>query len=240
MVNKLGNRRDLLGRLAAELAVIVLGVTIALWADGWVAERRDRAVEFARLAALQDNIQDTLQELHTARDIAADAAATLRDLVSLQQRERPYDEVQKLLRFGFLYGSTFYPVLNVYDDLKNSGELALLTNAEVRQSLATMDTRLELVQFAQADLTTVQQLNIDPYMIDHFNLLSFYGSLTGLEDPADNSPPDLQFTSDVTFRNLVLFKLDLVTQLEESFENAETALVAVEQSIGSQLTKQTR
>ncbi|MEL7372957.1 MAG: hypothetical protein AAGJ36_00710, partial [Pseudomonadota bacterium] len=46
-------------RLIAELAIIVLGVLIALWADGWVADRQDRKKEAARIAALRDNVVAT-------------------------------------------------------------------------------------------------------------------------------------------------------------------------------------
>lgn len=34
-------------RLVAELAIVVLGVSIALWADSWVASRSDRLEEIA-------------------------------------------------------------------------------------------------------------------------------------------------------------------------------------------------
>ena len=61
---------------------MVLGVTIALWADGWVAKRNDHLEETARLYALQENVEDTLAELRGARDNAAGAADTLRELVS--------------------------------------------------------------------------------------------------------------------------------------------------------------
>lgn len=230
-----GNWRDLLGRLGAEFAVVVLGVTIALWADGWVAERSDRAVEAARLGALVDNVSVTLAELRAARDHAAGAADAMRALVSLRQQDQPNDEVDDLLRFAFLYAPAFYPELNVYDDLKNSGELALLTNPGLRSSLATMDARLTLVRDAQTDLATVQTLNIDSYMINHLNLRTFYGSSTGLDDIAEDSRPDLALISDMRFRNLLFLKLDLVTQIEMVFQNAKSALIAVQQSIDSQL-----
>ena len=142
------NWRNSLGRLGAEVSVVVLGVTIALWADGWVAERNDRAVETARLSALQDNVSVTLADLSKARDNARGAAAALRELVSLNQHDRSDDEKKELLRYGLTYGPDFFPELNVYDDLKNSGELALLTNPELRRSLASMETRLEQARFA--------------------------------------------------------------------------------------------
>ena len=227
-----------MARLAAELAVVVLGVTIALWADGWVAERSDRAIETARLEALYDNIVGTLAELDMARDGAAGAAAALRKLISFRPGDQPNEEVEQLLRYGLLYGTSFHPELNVYDDLKNSGELALLTNPEIRQSLATMDVRLEIVEYARVDLMRVQQLNVDPYMIENLNLRSLFGPITGLPDTPENSKLDLEFMSDVKFRNVVLFKLDLVTFLEGTFKSADIALVAVRQSIASQLTTQ--
>lgn len=235
MVDKLNKWRGLLGRLAAEFVVVVLGVTIALWADGWVAERSDRAVETARLIALQDNVNVSLTRLGEARDNAAGAAEALRELASLEHRDRGYAKLKELLRYGFLYGPTFYPELNVYDDLKNSGELALLTNSELRRSLATMDSGLELMRFAQADLATVQQLNVDSYMINQLDLRSFYGSLTGLDHNAEVSEMDLGFASDMEFRNIVLLKLDLVTQVQAALQDLENALMAVQQCIASQL-----
>lgn len=235
MIDKLNKWRGLLGQLAAEIVVVVVGVTIALWADGWVAERSDRAVETARLIALQDNVNVSLTRLGEARDNAAGAAEALHELASLEHRDRGHDKVKELLRYGFLYGPTFYPELNVYDDLKNSGELALLTNPDLRRSLATMDSSLELMRFAQADLGMVQQLNIDSYMIKQLDLRSFYGPLFGQDYNAETSEIDLGFTSDMEFRNIVLLKLDLVTQVQAAFQNLENALMTVQHVIASQL-----
>ena len=232
--------RKSLGRLGAEVSVVVLGVTIALWADGWVAERNDRSVEASRLSALQDNVSVTLADLSKARDNAGGAAAALRELVSLQRDNRNDDEIEELLRYGLTYGPTFFPELNVYDDLKNSGELALLTNPELRRSLATMDARLEQARFAQADLLTVMQLNFDSYLITHFDLRWLYGSLTKLDQDTEPSEVDLGFTSEMEFQNLVIFKLDMVEQVEAAYQEAEDALMAVQQTITSQLATQRR
>jgi hypothetical protein len=107
------NWRKNLGRLGAELSVVVLGVTIALCADGWVAERNDRSVEASRLSALQDNVSVTLADLRETRDNAGGAAAALRGLVSLQRDDRNDGEIGELLRYGLTYGPDFFPELNV-------------------------------------------------------------------------------------------------------------------------------
>ena len=234
------NWRKNLWRLGAEVSVVVLGVTIALWADGWVAERNDRSVEASRLSALQDNVSVTLAGLSKARDNAGGAAAALRELVSLQRDDRNDDEIGELLRYALTYGPDFFPELNVYDDLKNSGELALLTNPELRRSLATMDARLEQARFAQADLITVMQLNFDWYLITHFDLRWLYGPLTILDQDTEPSMADLGFTSEMEFQNIVIFKLDMVEQVEAAFQATEDALMAVQQAITSQLATQRR
>jgi hypothetical protein len=238
MVKKVGKWRELLGRLGAELVVIVLGITIALWADAWVAERQDRAIEAMRLAALQENITRTLSELRLARDAAAGGASALRELVVSQAPDRPNGETRELLSYALFYGADFRPELNVYDDLKSSGELSLLSDTALRQTLATMDARLEIVQLAQDDLASVQQLNVDSYMIQHLDLRSLYGSRYGLDEVGENLTIDLGFISDKEFQNLALLKLDVVSHLDDTYENAQEALSAVQEALETQVATQ--
>jgi len=62
--------------------------------------------------------------------------------------------------------------------------------------------------------------------------------VTGLSATADSLEMDLAFTTETEFRNIVLFKLDLVTQLGLEFDDAAQALVAVQQTIELQLAMQ--
>ena len=140
-----------------------------------------------------------------------------------------------LLRHGLLFGLAFHPEMSVYDDLKNSGELALLTSPALREALSSMEAGLEQLQYFQADLTTVQQLNIDSYMIDHMDLMSFYGEMLGMQLSDDELRADLGFIADTEFRNRVLLKLDLVTQLEMVIATAESRVIAVKQNIEAEL-----
>jgi hypothetical protein len=55
---------------------------------------------------------------------------------------------------------------------------------------------------------------MDSYMVDHMDLGNFYGELSGLPPANIGSRIDLEFVADRQFRNRVLLKLDLVTQLE--------------------------
>lgn len=222
-------------RLVAELVVVVMGVTIALWADGWVAERSDRAVERARLTALLENVRGTLDDIGEAAESAAGATVALRELATLDPSRIESGEAEALILDGFLYGGFFYPQLNVYDDLKSSGELALLTNPALRDALSTMDALLERVFVAQDDLATVQQLNYDAYLIGRVDLRPLLGASLKIDEESTGTPLDLGFMSELEFTNLLLFKLDLVELLLQELRDAESALKQVQSTIQAQL-----
>ena len=215
------------GRLGAELGVIIVGVLIALWADGWVSDRADRRVEASRIEALRDNLSGTRARLDDARTEAVSSQEALQRMVRWTAVSEALEQDGTVLR-GLLYGPAFAPELNVYTDLKNSGDLALLRNAGLRQALARMEATLDRLHLLQADLITVQQLRYDPFVLENFALVRSLGPFLGLEDlPEDPSPtPDLR-----ELRNLALFKLDLVTQLLDAYADAEASIDDVEAQI---------
>lgn len=229
--------RSIAARAAAELAVIILGVTIALSADGWVARRNDRAVETARLRALSENITQTRVGLRHEKANCDSALVALRELASAGPSDWTSTAVARTLSRGILYVTVFRPDLNVYDDLKNSGELSLLRDTELRRTLSALDSRLEQFRLSQSDMATVQQLNIDSYLIRNIDLFPILGGYLDLDRGGDADFTDLAFLGAAEFRNLVLMKLDLVTQMSEGIEQTEQALTAVERSISSLLER---
>lgn len=225
--------RSIATRAAAELAVIILGVTIALSADSWVARKNDRAVEKARLQALSENIGQTLGALRSEMVNSDSAVAALRELATTAPRDWTSTAVERALMRGFFYVTVFRAELNVYDDLKNSGELSLLRDAELRRTLSALDSQLERLRLAQADMTAVQQLNLDSYLIRRIDLFPILGEYLDLDPGRDGGIKDLGFLGEAEFRNLVLFKLDLVVQLSGDMRRSEQALLAVDRSIAS-------
>jgi hypothetical protein len=212
----------LVGRLAAEFGIVVLGVTVALGADSWADNRQERRIESARLVALLANVESTLSDVRTARENAEGAASALRELVGFEP-QRGGQDLRDLILYGFFYVPTFHPELNVYEDLKSSGELALLTDASLRSALSEMDARLEQLRIAQADITTVQQLNLDTYLLTRLDLRSVMSDLLEL-DGGGSVTLDPEVVGDLVFRNLVIFKLDLVAEIAQRFSESEESL----------------
>ncbi len=182
------------------------------------------------MSALRDNVVASRIRLEDARVEAQAAREALTDIAYL----RDAGEVGRrsdLVLSGLLFGPIFTPEMNVYDDLKSSGDLALLRNVDLRQALARMDAIFEQLDLLQADLSTVQQLNFDPYVVRELALGPSLGPFMGLDDlPVDSAPAPSDLR---TLRNLALFKLDLVTQLLAEYDAAADALDSVEEAMGA-------
>jgi hypothetical protein len=221
-------RWSLPARLGTELAVIVLGVLLALWADGWVAGRAARNEEVSRVAALRENVVATRERLNRALEQSVSVREAL--TTTAQWTEiRGMAGREELVGNGLLYGPVFTPELNVYADLKSSGDLALLRSTDLRQALARMDATFEELALLQADITMVQQLTIDPFVIREFDLGPIVGPWVGLEDlPRQPGIPDFDLR---LMRNLSLFKLDLIEQEITGYRKAMQVLDEVDQAM---------
>lgn len=230
-----GRTRRVASRLLAEFVVIVLGVWIALWAEGWAADRRERTMEIARLGALSENVSQSLEALRSERDDAAGAADALRELVALSEVSSDPVGVRDAFMYGLLFVPAFTPELNVYEDLKSSGELALLTNQRLRQALSAMEASVIDVEGAQQDMETVQQLNFDRFLLTRVDLRPILGPDLHLLDSDPVPQSDFDFILTMEFRNLALFKLDLFVQIDHTMRVAGERLTLVAQLIEEQL-----
>jgi hypothetical protein len=209
--------RSSVARLSVELGVVAVGVLIALWADGWVTEQRERSIERSRIDALRDNVVATRERLRVAQAEARSAREAL-TLIAYWQDVDELSGNPGVVVSGLLFGSVFTPEMNVYADLKSSGDLALLRSADLRQALALMDATLEQLALRQSDLAMVQQLNFDPFLIRELSLAASLGPLLGLEGlPTDDVAPTLDLR---VLRNLALFKVDMISLLLDTYEEA--------------------
>lgn len=229
--------QEMAGKAVAELLIVVVGVTLALWADDWASERADREKEHSRLVALRENIGETLVDVEENLREVVEASKNLREIVG--ETPASLNERRDRISWGLFYGPVFSPQLNVYDDLKNSGELSLLTNPALRSALARMDASMGRIMLAQSDLTTVQQLHVDSFAVNSTNVRIFYGEELGLYRPDVSDADQLEFANDPGFKSRMVLKLDLVSQLEIRFGEAQTVLLSVQDIIDEQLGSMT-
>jgi len=127
--------RDGWRRGGFELAIVFLGVLIALLVDGWNEGRIQRGVELdylQRIAADVDEDQRSLGDLATALDAKLDAIGTLLESPSASDDQVLLEEIvtASSAGFGVLQGNQ-----TTFEDLRGTGNLGLVSDPSLRTEI---------------------------------------------------------------------------------------------------------
>ena len=126
-------------RAFGELAVIIVGVLVALWIDAAYQAWQDRQAEQDALRSLSAELEETLRRLDEAIEVQEEVVAAHHELFQLgESQSLPSQD-----SLGLLVGRAFYfarlePVRGTYDALIASGEITLLRDHELRDALARL------------------------------------------------------------------------------------------------------
>ena len=118
-----------------ELAIVTVGVLIALAIDQWNSERLDRADEFDTLSRLISDIETDLQKYDLRFRSIDEKEESLLRVQSALASSGPQDEIQFLndiivgANFGWNQGSAKRAT---FDDLLESGRIGVITDPDIR------------------------------------------------------------------------------------------------------------
>lgn len=198
-----------------ELAIVVVGILIALWLNGWWGERLERREEHQALLRLQDALQaDRTQLLSVIEHHERQQSSTQALLRAMEPGASPMTPAELTTHFNWaLVSWTFNPSDGVLQDLLNSGRLHLIQNARLRSRLAAWPGRV-------ADLTEDEVANrmvldeqLLPFLIRTvpLKMLPHYAEATGEESVSRFAwKPDRLLTS-MEFENHLTNRLTIVT-----------------------------
>ena len=130
---------------AREIAIVVAGILIAFMLDAWWEQRTSVARERAHLRAMASDFRQNVQRLHHHIEMEESAAKSSRDLLLLARSGSAAspDSIWHLLG-RVLTSQRFTPVMGAYEELENSGGLALLRDDSLRTALADFASRLNV------------------------------------------------------------------------------------------------
>lgn len=132
--------------VSIEFLIVVVGIFVGLQANEWAQARQDRADERAALERLFVEMENTNRDLGDFIARGKRLNELRRNAVQFIDSKNPVPENELPLKIGINTLAQFPPVLPVsvvYDELKSSGLLRLIQNAEVRAGLAEFHTGLE-------------------------------------------------------------------------------------------------
>jgi len=129
------------GHHVGEFVLVVLGVLVALMVDSWIADRQDVQLRSEYLSRLADDLETDLQNfdyrIEFFTGVESFGLKTLDRLRS--EEEQGVDAV-----IGAFYAAENYEfdiIDNTYNDLQNTGNIRLLSDIELRMSLASYHSR---------------------------------------------------------------------------------------------------
>ncbi|MGD1976413.1 MAG: hypothetical protein PVI25_10895 [Gammaproteobacteria bacterium] len=121
-----------------ELAIVALGVLIALWADQAIQARQDAATEISYLERLQTDIRSDIRALRFSSDQARNRVAITRQVDAWLQDPDATPDPDSLVISVHFAGVTFPPTISKFtiDELKSTGDLRLLGNQALKRQIA--------------------------------------------------------------------------------------------------------
>lgn len=173
----------LLGRGLAELAVIVAGVLIALWIEGWREARIAAVAETGYLERLEGDLR--ADSARIAGRIEAEQTLSARTQIAYRFAEEGWasgvDTATVLAAYHFSGFINFTRLQQTtWDDLVSTGNLGLIRADEVRERLGAYYRNVSLQFLVEMDDNRKEQVwyRYRPAIERHFPM----GFLNGVED----------------------------------------------------------
>jgi len=130
----LGSWRLALG----ELAIVTLGVLLALWADQAMQAREEAARAASYLERLQEDVRADIRSLRFSRDQARNRLAITRQVDAWLTDPNAAPDPDSLVMSVHFAGVLFPPTISRFtiEELKSTGDLRLLKNERLKRQVA--------------------------------------------------------------------------------------------------------
>ena len=214
-------------RVLGEMGVIVAGVLIALTADSWLQDRKDRATEVKHLVALSAEFEESRGALRAAVEFKESQIADLGRFLNHRVEDLPPESIAEWVYRGIYVTGSYVPVLSALRDVQSSGDLTLLEDPEIRRGLATLNVQLERVARGYDEYVIYHQTVIDPYIAAELPIVTMLAEHSGVAVEG-YVPPDWSMLDTDRSRGLIAFKLGLTSNYIQSLRLLETQFNTVE------------
>ena len=232
-----GQARKYLLYALGEIALVVIGILIALQVDNWNSRAIERSEQQSILQNLQDDFAKNLIDLNEVYDRnkkALESTVFTIQLVGLDKDHLKQYNIDSLLLASLDY-SHISPSSNALSDLIGSGRLSRLHNLEIKNDLYNWTTELRSVERAYNGWQQNVNDRTLPFLMSRYPFRDIGESYpTVVNYPRENSALNvdkLQVFQEIEFENLLddlIFRMQIylneLTVLRQTAESiiAET------------------
>ena len=223
-----------LGRLAAEFAVIVVGVLVALAAQGWWENRQVDEDRARALRAIAIDLELLSEDLATSKRRVDTTTTSIRWILgSGPDIEVASDALYSLRTQYALWEIAGADVgLPTYEELQGSGRLSLLPD-EIRGDLARLDDVIRSLDSIDDDNFQYQIRNLDPWLLDNAPLRSILDYDQELGREFERFAPGVLQSRRV--ENMLLAKLELLRNLSSSLQETHQLTMRIQGLVAARL-----
>lgn len=122
-----------LGYAIGEIALVVVGILIALQINNWAEDRAARRFELASLEQIHSNLEADHAGLQAMFDDSDQAVASTKKILALAGDPSPPDELQRWIADVSQF-ERFNAITNAYETLRSRG-LDIVRNEDLRRTL---------------------------------------------------------------------------------------------------------
>lgn len=212
------------GNLLLEILMIVVGINVALWFEGWFQDLQDAEIEEQYLVDLRDDLLTDIENLDFAiRNGEAKLEKTAQVIEKLPVlAELPPEELAQAIYTPPNY-QFFTPSDFTYRSMQESGDFRLLQNTEIKKSILKLDRRHKDIAMLQKNFLQAMDDGYLPLMMNRFDI-----STMEVTDPS--------LLEDQLFRNFFVYTrqdTDLMVSMYKLTRSQSEELVAlIEEQLG--------
>jgi len=192
----------------AEFLVVVAGILVALWVNGWWIDRLERAQERDLLLGLQSEFSENLDLFDRTANQHRETIAQARRLLELTGPSPAAIEPKEIDKLLFPLVSdmpSFHPAMGEVEAMLGAGHLDLVQNRELRAALAGWPGVLALLRETEDEMRSDVLHGFYPYLVTQVPLVTLDHRM-GIIDTQSPSRFPMDYSallSDFVFENHV-------------------------------------
>ena len=159
--------------ILAELAMIVIGINIALWFEGWFDDLQEAETELQYLGGLRDDLIDDLGQLDglitdsRAKTERLRAAIPNLDNLNDAPREEQASVIFEPTSYLFFRPSDF-----TYRSMQESGDFRLLSDSRVKEGILRLIREYRHIETLQQNFIQAMDDSYIPLMMNGFDIVN--------------------------------------------------------------------
>lgn len=218
-----GKLQNYLKYAAGEIILVVVGILIALQINNWSESIKNRELESVYLREMLEDFKSNLQKSEDTIEWINEVIPEMIVLLEQSSLDKPDIPVDSL-NYNFsslLTMPTYNSTDRVYQNLIGSGDFKIITSRNLKNDIANYYKAVDLIELVQRTHEMELVNSIQPYIIDNMDFQSV--GVYMLDDwdmpPADDYERILKVMKSREFRNIIVLKLSILSDLLEQNEN---------------------